>query len=835
MATTGLTSERATRVLREHGRNELPQPPSPTLTARIAGQLRDPMILLLLGACLVTIWLGDTVDTAVIAGVVVVNTALGVAQELRAERALATLGRLAAPSSKVRRDGVLVVVPAADLVPGDVVQLEAGDIVPADAEVAESHALQVDEAAMTGESVPVERDVGNEVWAGTVVMTGRALAVVTRTGAESALGRIAELVASARTRPTPLQRRLGRLSRLLVAAAGAASAVVFALGVAQGRDAARMLVTAVSLAVAAVPESLPAVVSVALALGAYRMARRSAIVRSLPAVETLGSITVLASDKTGTLTEGRMVARDVWTLETGRSHDAMPPSRPVIRLLEAAALCNDARVPDGSSDATPFGDPLETALLTLAVRSDVSPTAVRATWPRVAESPFDSVTRTMTTTHRRNLVGGGERTVVKGAPEAVLARVDGYAGDAARTVVDEMATDGMRVIAIAEMRSCGGAPVGPGPWELVGLIGVADPPRESARDVVDACVAAGVGVVMVTGDHPVTARAIASEVGILDRAPRVVEASELHRGREDVSTADIGAFARTRPEQKVEIVKALQAAGGVVAVTGDGVNDAPALRAADIGVAMGHGGTEVARQAADLVLADDNLETVVAAIEEGRRILSNIRRFLRYALSGGLAEILVLLAAPFLGMPTPLLPAQILWINLLTHGVPGVAFGAEPGDPSAMRRPASPPDRSVLGDGLGAQIALGGAMIAAATLTGGLVADARGWPVQSTVFVVLGMAQLATALALRAPRRRRRLSDRALEVAVAVSALLQVAAVYTPPLQSLLHTSALDAGTVAVAGPLALLPALAIAVLRRLASAHRRFAPFGDVYSPSRE
>ena len=817
MTELGLTTEQAASARRTHGSNELPHPPSPSVTVRIARQLKDPMILLLVGAAVVTIGLGHLADTTVIFAVITVNTALGVGQELRAERALEALGRLAAPASKVIRDGAIVTVPSPDVVPGDCVVLEAGDIVPADGVVLTSHALQVDEAAVTGESMPVALTDDGEVSSGTVVTGGRATVRITRTGQDSALGRIAQLVATARVRSTPLQLRLARLSRTLVVVTAVACVVVFALGLSQGNDPADMLVIAVSLAVAAVPESLPAVVAVALALGAYRMARRNAIVRSLPAVETLGSVSVLASDKTGTLTEGRMTAVSVWAPHVGlvaadSLGDVGSDDHRVQRLVEAAALCNDAqRVP---SDRGPIfaGDALEVALLRLADAHGVVPEQIRADWPRTAEAPFDASTRVMTTDHRPSSGSRAERTIVKGAPEAVIAQIDADLAAAAGAAAQAMAARGLRVIAVAERAPSDDASAEP--TALLGLIGVADPPRTTAEEIVSTCRRAGVDVVMVTGDHPDTARAIASEIGILTHRPAVALGDDVGRSA-SASDDTVGVYARVRPEQKVSIVKALQAGGHVVAVTGDGVNDAPALRAADIGVAMGAGGTEVARQAADLVLADDNLLTVLSAMEEGRRILMNIRRFLRYALSGGLAEVLVLVAAPFVGIPIPLLPGQILWVNLLTHGVPGVAFGAEPGDPRAMRRRPSSPDESVLGGGLGRQILVGGVLIAAVSLAAGVIADAAGHPVQASIFAVLSIAQLGLALAVRAPRRKFQRGGRALEAAVAVSALLQVAAIYAPPLQAFLHTEPLAPTMALVCVALAALPALALRLTSR--------------------
>ncbi|HSS68582.1 MAG TPA: cation-transporting P-type ATPase [Nocardioidaceae bacterium] len=821
MPEIGLTTDEAASVQESHGRNELPHPPAPSVIVRVVRQLRDPMILLLIAAAVVTIGLGHIADTSVIAAVIAVNTALGVGQELRAEKALEALGRLSAPTSKIWRDGAIVELPSSEVVPGDFVVLEAGDIVAADGDVVRAHALQVDESAVTGESMPTEFAEGDELSAGTVVTSGRATMQITRTGPDSALGRIAQLVAGAKVRPTPLQIRLARLSRTLVVVAAGASVAVFVLGLLQGTDAADMLVIAVSLAVAAVPESLPAVVAVALALGAYRMARRNAIVRSLPAVETLGSVSVLASDKTGTLTEGRMSGVAVWTPRGGlvaaeAVSGAIAENDDLWRLLEAAVLCNDARRATDGDASTFTGEALEVALLRLAEDHGVIADQRRIDWPRVAETPFDAQTRLMTTDHRSSTGSAVGRRLVKGAPEVVIDEVnDAAAAEAAASAARTMAARGLRVIAVAE-RSASDVRDAPTSM-LLGLVGVADPPRETASEIVSACRDAGVDVVMVTGDHPDTARAIAAQVGILERRPEVALADDVeHRDRGADGT--IGVFARVRPEQKVSIVEALQADGHVVAVTGDGVNDAPALRAADIGVAMGKGGTEVARQAADLVLADDNLLTVLVAMDEGRRILTNIRRFLRYALSGGLAEILVLMFAPFVGIPIPLLPGQILWINLLTHGVPGVAFGAEPGDPGAMRRGPSSPDESVLGGGLARLVVVGGTLIAVVTLAAGVIADSAGHSVQSSIFAVLSIAQLGLAIAVRAPRRRFQRHGRALEAAVAASALLQVAAIYAPPLQAFLHTAPLPASMASICLLLAALPGIVVWLTSRRGS-----------------
>ena len=771
---TGLGSAEAARRLAEHGPNLAPRPPRRSPARRVLDQLRDPMILMLLGAFVVVAGVGDIADGAIILAVVVLNTTIGVVQEVRAANALDALDRMAAPHAVVVRDGEPVRVAAADVVPGDLVRLEAGDVVPADLDLELAAGLQVDESSMTGESVPVSRREGDELFAGTVVTRGRAHGTVVRTGADSALGAIAAAIASAGVRPTPLQQRLSALSARLVVLTLALAALVFVMGVLRGEDVAHTLVLAVSLAVAAIPESLPAVVTVALALGAYRMARRNALVRRLPAVETLGSVTVLASDKTGTLTEGRMTVRETWTPPGGRPEE----------LLRDLVLCNDA---DGGGTA---GDPMEAALLAAAVRADLAALAVRDRWPRTGEVPFDADTKRMTTLHRGP---AGPLLVCKGAPEAVLP-LAGDPGDA-HAEAHRLADQGYRVLAVADGTPRDDAELtAPTGLTLRGLVALVDPPRESALEVVTACRDAGIQVVMITGDHPATARAIGAELTIPEHQ----------------------VYARTRPEGKVDIVADWQARGEVVAMTGDGVNDAPALRNADIGVAMGNRGTEVARQAADLVLGDDDLRTVVAAVEEGRRIYTNIRRFLRFGLSGGLAEVLVLLLGPFLGIPLPLTPGQILWINMVTHGVPGVAFGGEPADPADMARPSPSPERSVLG-GLVRQIAVTAALITAVSLGVGLAAGSTGEQ-QTSVFLCLGLAQLWLALALRAPRAGATWRDRGLEGAVLGAAVLLLAAVGWGPLRELLNTAPVTAVQAAVVAAVAVVPALAVLAWSRLAA-----------------
>ncbi len=809
----GLTAPEAARRLAAEGPNEVPRAAPRSVVARAGTQLRDPMILLLCGAFVVVVLLGDFSDGVIIAAVVCLNTGIGVVQEVRAENAIAALDRMAAPRARVRRDAQVLEVDARAVVRGDLVRLEAGDVVAADLVLTEAIGLEIDEAAMTGESVPVSRIVGEEAQSGTVVTRGRGWGIVVRTGAQSGLGRIAALISATVTRPTPLQRRLSRLSRQLVVVAVALSALVMGLGMLRGGSFADSLILAVSLAVAAIPESLPAVVSVALALGAYRMAQRSAIVRWLPAVETLGSVTVLASDKTGTLTEGQMTVQRLWTPDgecrlTGRGYGlhgevvgpgADGPS--TAQLLRDLVLCNEARIDPGPEQTWKvIGDPMEAALLVAAAKQGVLASVVRRRWTRVDETPFDSTRQYMRTLDRGT--DGSMLEVVKGAPEVILERVGPGEREEARQLSHRWATEGFRVLAVAD--GAGGS------HRLAGLIGIADPARAGAAGVVAACRDAGIRTVMITGDHAATARAVAADVGI-SGGGEVAEGTEVARGEHVGRVERIDVYARTQPQQKVDILDAWRAQGAVVAMTGDGVNDAPALRRADIGVAMGNRGTEVARQAADLVLADDDLRTVVTAVGEGRRIYANIRAFLRYALAGGVAEVAVILIAPFLGMPMPLAPAQILWINMLTHGVPGVAFGGEPLDPALMTRPSPSPERSVLGDGLLRRILFGGALITAVSLAAGLLALRADAHVQTWVFLTLGLAQLGLALALRAPRQGVAIRHRGLEIAVLTATALQLLAVAWAPLRELLHTTPVSVGELALLVGLASLPGAIVA------------------------
>ena len=828
---TGLTRAEAARRLEHVGPNEVAQRGRISVWSSIGQQLRDPLIVVLLAACALTLVTGDFTDAAVIGFVVLVNTAVGVTQEVRADRAITALAQLSAPVVRVRRGGVEMSAATAELVPGDVVLLGEGDIVPADCDLLESSSLLVDESALTGESIAVGKATargdgpGDVLSSGTVVVKGRAVAVVTGTGASSALGQIAALM-DTRVQPTPLQRRLAGLGRTLALVAVALCAVVLVLGLARGEPLELMLVTAVSLAVAAVPESLPAVVTFSLALGARRMVARNAVVRRLPAVETLGSVTVLATDKTGTLTEARMLVEELWTSEhsVGVSGQGYAPhgelvsggatlelsrAPDVVELLEACVLCNDAHLTPPAGPGEPWsglGDPTELALLSAAGKAGLTRESLEGGCPRIGEVPFDSATQRMTTAHL--VTGAAEKrilVVTKGSVEALHAQ-HGSGGQAAvwRAALlraTELAGEGFRVLALTAGRVRDGADWEGADQRLLGLVAMNDPAKPAARSTIEDCRTAGIVPVLITGDHPATARAVALRVGVLtpeeaDREDSVVTGPQIAAGElADLTIPRV--FARTSPEQKLDIVQAWKDRGAVVAMTGDGVNDGPALHRADIGVAMGHRGTEVARQAADLVLADDDLATVVAAVQEGRRVYANIRLFLVFGLSGGAAEILVMLLGPFIGLIVPLIAAQILWINLLTHGITGVAIGAEPVSPDAMNQPPRPPAQSVLGDGLWQRVVMVSVLLSAVTLALGLWAhhDGRAW--QTMIFLALTCLQLGVAVGLRPLQLTRQ--NPLLPVAITGSFLLALAGVYVPLLQELLGTSALPVADLVLA------------------------------------
>jgi len=806
----GITASEAQGRLQRDGPNLLPQAPPAGPLAMLARQFADFMIGVLIVAAIVAAIIGEPVEAAAILAIVVLNAVLGFAQEWRAEQAMAALRALSAPHAQVIRGGARADIPAAELVAGDIVWLEAGTRVPADLRLIDGAALRIDEAALTGESVPADKDAGalsaaapladrhNMAYCGTMVTAGRGIGLVVATGAGTELGHIARLVESAGEQRTPLQERLARFGRRLALLVLAICAVIFAAGLARGEPLALMFLTAISLAVAAIPEALPAVVSIALAFGAHRMSREHALVRRLPCVESLGSVTVICSDKTGTLTENRLRVDRLEPVDADRR----------VRALRVLALNSDA---SRAADARWVGDPTEIALVEAAAAAGIDVDAVRAGAPRIAELPFDSVSKRMCTLHA---VPGGALLTVKGAPEAVLPRcIDVDVADWQRRA-EELAGEGLRVLALAARPARADQPIDglDQRLELLALVGLIDPPRAEAAAAVAECATAGIVPVMITGDHPDTALAIARSLCMVGRDAHAVTGSELARLdaaalRERVMRTQV--YARVDPAQKIGIVEALQARGECVAMTGDGVNDAPALRRADIGVAMGRGGTDVAREASDLVLLDDNFATIVAAVREGRRIYDNIRKFVRFVMAGNAGEIWTIFLAPFLGLPIPLTPIQILWVNFVTDGLPGVALTGEPAEPDVMRRPPRPRSETVFARGVWQHILWAGLLIGGVSLYACHWAQANGAHAQTMTFTVLTFAQLAHVMAIRSERESLFTigvaGNRLLLVAVLASVALHLLLVYVPWLQRVFGTEPLAAGALALACGLALL------------------------------
>ena len=789
----GLSAEHAQQHRRQFGANRLPEQPPRPVWAIFLAQFVDVMILVLLAAAVLAGIVGEAQDALVIVIVVLLNGVLGFIQEYRAERALTALRQMAAPMARVLRDGSTRDIASADVVPGDIVLLEAGNLIPADVRLLHTAQLATQEAPLTGESTPIEKqhttlppsrapvaEQSNMAFQGTLVTRGRGAGVVIATGTATQLGRIARLLQTEEGVRTPLQKRLSQLGVQLSWIVLAICVVVFVAGLLRHEPPLLMFMTAISLAVAAIPEALPAVVAVALALGSVRLVRHNALVRKLAAVETLGSVTMICSDKTGTLTENRMHVETSW----------LPQEPARQQLLLAAALNNDAR--DGT---TPTGDPTELALLQMAREGGIDVDALRLAQPRIDEMPFDAERARMSTLHRDDT---GLICYCKGAPESLLPLCTRTVGNHAIDIeqalshADTMAAQGLRVLAFAQKRLTtlpGDIHTLEADLEFIGLAGMLDPPRAEALHAVRECKTAGITPVMITGDHPQTALAIARRLEIIgERDERALTGQQLTALDDDtlqVQAAQVRVYARVDPAQKIRIVKALQARGEFVAMTGDGVNDAPALKRADIGIAMGRSGTDIARDAANLVLLDDNFATIVGAVREGRRIYDNIRRFVQYALTTNSAELWLLFLAPFLGMPLPLLPIHILWVNLLTDGLPGLSLTMEPADPDVMQRPPRPPQQGLFADGLWQQILWSGILMAGCILAlqaAALALQIAHW--QSMVFTTLTLAQLANLLSIHAglaPALGRALwRNRWLLAAVALTTLLQLLTLYLP-------------------------------------------------------
>jgi Ca2+-transporting ATPase len=856
-ATSGLSSDEASLRLKKYGPNALVETRRKNPWRILWEQLTAAMMVVLVIAAAVSVFVGDYKDSIAILAIVVLNAILGFTQEYRAEQAMASLKRFTTPAVKVIRNGITREVPDRDIVPGDLFLLEAGGIVPADGRLVEAANLKIQEAVLTGESLPVEKNTAaihetdvalgdrrNLVYRGTVVTYGRGLAVTTATGMQTELGRIAEMLQTVAAEPTPLQRRMAALGRSLGIIALFIVGVVLTLGLLRGEDLETMFLTGVSLAVAAVPEGLPAAVTIALALGAQRMLKRRALIRKLPAVETLGLVTKICADKTGTLTANKMTVTAV-VLPSEDTEDSMktvdftgmptsgPASPHLLMLLAAAAMCNDAALSPAPGGLEPgyVGDPTEGALVVAAARRGLKKPELQHSLPRVAEVPFTSERKRMTTVHEpvEDIVTGALSTVLpvffpglpsflcfsKGAVDSVLDACDRiWTGDPPKALdgawreiinraTESMSASGLRVLGIAfrpmeHLSQTNSETEIEKNLILLGLVGMMDPPREEAREAVETCRRAGVDPVMITGDHPLTALAVARQLDIAgDRVVTGPQLSKLTPAELEDLVEDVKIYARVAPEHKLGIVRALQRKGHIVAMTGDGVNDAPALRKADIGVAMGLTGTDVSKEAADMVLLNDNFATIVAAVEEGRIIYDNIRKFLKYLMTTNLGEILVLLIGMLTAMPIPLTPLQILWINLITDGPPALALTVEPAERRVMRRPPPNPKLSVFAGGIGVHILWVGSLMAALGLGVGYLAWQANNPAwQTMLFTTLAFSQLAHVLAIRSGRtslfKAGLLSNKSVLGAVALAAALQLAVIYVPWLQDAFRTVPLN-------------------------------------------
>ena len=828
----GLNLAEVTRRLARFGTNALQSQTHRSNWRLLLAQFTDFMVLVLLAAAVVSGLIGELIDTVAILVIVLLNAVIGFVQSWRADRAMAALQDLATAQASVLRGGEVQAVPSPALVPGDIVLLEAGNQVPADMRLIDIAQLQVDESALTGESVTVAKQTAalahadnralgdqlNMVFKGTTVSLGRARGLVLATGMATELGKVAQLLDQA-DRSTPLQNRLAAFGKRMALMVIGICVIIFVAGVWRGEAPLLMALTAISLAVAAIPEALPAVVTVLLALGAKRMVAVHALVRRLPSVETLGSVTTICSDKTGTLTQNKMHAEQLWSNGASWLPSEANPAPEILEALRAGALCNDAHHNAGDDTAEAWqGDPTETALVLAALGAGVDKTLLNKDLPRLQELPFDSNRKRMTTLHRS---GDGFVGYTKGAPESVLACCDAqWAADGAQTldtqaVIDQantLAAQGLRVLALAR-RDFAALPESDAlagvesQLQFLALVALIDPPRAEAAEAVRDCINAGITPVMITGDHPATARAIAQRLGIVpDDLAEVLtgqDLTDLDNAALLARVAEVRVYARVDPAQKIRIVEALQAQGQIVAMTGDGVNDAPALKRADIGVAMGKGGTDVAREAASMVLLDDNFATIVAAVREGRRIFDNIRKFIRYAMTGNSGEIWTLSLAPLFLLPIPLLPIHILWVNLVTDGLPGLALAAEPAERGVMQRPPRAPKESLFADGMWQHI------LGVGLLIGGLCLGVQAWALstghahwQTMVFTVLTLSQMVHVMAIRSERDALwtlgLLSNKPLLGAVLLTFALQMATIYVPLLNPIFKTQPLSLGELGI-------------------------------------
>jgi P-type Ca2+ transporter type 2C len=861
---SGVTPEEAVRRLQEHGANELQERRGESPIKLLLHQFKDFMVLVLVGAVVISGLLGEMLDALTIIAIILINGILGFFQEYRAERSLHALKELSAPSAKVIRGGTMETMPARALVPGDLVLLESGDRVPADLRLIDCQQFAVDESALTGESVPVMKESGplqaadltlgdrkNYAYLGTMVTRGTAKGLVTVTGMATEMGKIADLIQRTEEADTPLQHRLEQLGKILIAVSILLTVLVVVAGVLHGQPMYGMFLAGVSLAVAAIPEGLPAIVTIALALGVQRMIRRRAIVRKLPSVETLGCASVICSDKTGTLTQNQMTVTRLWLggrrievsgegyepvgqlKEEGNTVEAKGDGT-LRRLTQVAALCNNAMLAQDDqqeeerkrkSDKDEVtaeeghwkvkGDPTEGALLVLSAKTGLTRSSLETLYRRTREFPFDPDRKRMSVLVAHQ---GGRLLLTKGAPDLLVERcshvlwgdqVIPFTATIRQRVVqanEAMAKDALRVLGFAYRdvkthEACDTNDQAEAGLVFVGLAGMIDPPRKEVHEAIVKCRQAGIKTVMITGDHGLTAESIARSIGIMQRGGRVVTGTQLSGmtdGDLDKIVDEVNVFARVSPEHKLRIVQALQRRGHVVAMTGDGVNDAPAVKAADIGISMGITGTDVTKEASALVLSDDNFATIVAAVEEGRGIYENIRKFIRYLLASNVGEIMTMFIAMMMGLPLPLVPIQILWVNLVTDGLPAMALGVDQAEGDLMRQRPRSAKENIFARRLGWKIISRGILIGLCTLTAFLLTLRAGSGdsaslvhAQTVAFATLVMAQLIHVFDCRSSRsifHRKLLENRFLVLAVLSSLLLMLAVLYVQPLQPVFKT-----------------------------------------------
>lgn len=868
----GLSSKEAEHRLREFGLNELDEQETPSVLLVFLAQFKDFMVVVLLAATLISGLLGEYIDAIAIILIVVVNGILGFFQERKAEKSLQALKELSAPHMTVMRDGVWSRVPAKEVVFGDIVKFSSGDRIGADVRIVQANELSVEESALTGESVPVNKhgqpivgedlsigDQENMLFMGTMVARGSAVGVVVAVGMESEMGKIADLLQTENALMTPLQRRLEQLGKILITVALGLTALVVVLGVLEGRDLYTMFLAGVSLAVAAIPEGLPAIVTVALALGVQRMIKRHALIRRLPSVETLGCATVICSDKTGTLTQNKMTVKRLWsggtTWEVGGSGYEpvgdfyekgkkinVDEKKSLKQLLTFGMLCNNADISLHKNQYVLDGDPTEGALVAAAMKAGMTKNQLAGDFRIIREFPFDSERKMMTVAIEAK--DGQRFAVTKGAPDVLLMkcremlwrekqeRMTHQYQETIQTQINEMGGAALRTIAvafrpIARHETVNSAHEAERDLIFIGLEGMIDPPREEVKEAIRECHQAGIKTVMITGDHVVTATAIAKELNILSRNEKVMDGKTLSnlsvKGLGE-TIDDVYVFARVSPEHKLKIVKALQRKGHVVAMTGDGVNDAPAIKAANIGISMGKTGTDVAKEASSLILSDDNFATIKAAIKEGRNIYENIRKFIRYLLASNVGEILAMLFAMMLALPLPLVPIQILWVNLVTDGLPAMALGMDSPEKDLMKHSPRPQNEGVFARGLGWKIISRGFLIGFSTLAVFLIVlHVRPNDLQiarTVAFATLVMAQLIHVFDCRCERsifERGIFGNRYLVGAVLSSVVLLLIVMYYPPLQVVFKTSPLMLSGWLLVLVFAAIPTFLPAILGRLA------------------